>query len=113
MAEPLIDIDECLRLISDAQPAGDRAGIDLILPVIDKARKDADPADYGPDDPARPKEFVQADWAKIINLGTAALAGTATVPAPSGQPIPARCKHLGIAARVTEALTKKHGFPGL
>src|SRR5262249_27416322 len=56
------------------------------------------PNDYRPDDPTRPQTFKKADWAGIVKLSLETLSTS---------------KDLLIAARLTEALTREVGFPGL
>jgi type VI secretion system protein ImpA len=66
---------------------------------LEAARKEVDPSDFAPDDPARPAEPIRADWAGIIRLGQETLRATS--------------KDLLVATRLTEALVKQHGFVGL
>src|SRR5262249_4833041 len=66
---------------------------------MEEARKEIDPADFDADDPLRPTEAKKADWKGIARLATKTLTESS--------------KDLLVAARLTEALTKVHGFAGL
>jgi type VI secretion system protein ImpA len=99
MSSPsLLDIDALLAPIPGDQPAG--SGIPFeVRHQLEEARKEDDPDSFAPDDPMRPKEFRQADWRGIVRLAQETLTQTA--------------KDLLVAARLTEALVKEHGFAGL
>ena len=99
MDEPLIDLEACLAPLPGDDPAGEMEVLYLVRDDLDKCRIAVDPSQYAEDDPTRPTEAVPPDWRKIIALGTETLS--------------TKCKHLEIAARVVEALTQLHGFPGL
>jgi len=99
MADSLIDLEACLAPLPGDDPAGEKDVFYLVRDDLDKYRIAIDPSQYAEDDPTRPSEPVPADWGKIISLGTETLSE--------------KCKHLEFAARVTEALTRKHGCRGL
>jgi type VI secretion system protein ImpA len=97
-AEEILDEDALLAPIPGDEPAGGP------VPYTDKdqldtLRKEDDPNSYADDDPMRPTEFKRADWPAIIRLATKVLTTSS--------------KDLLIACRLTEALTKVHGFAGL
>lgn len=94
----LLPIDDLLRPIPGDLPAGDTVPFS-IRQKMEEMRKEINPADFAPDDPRRPDEPKRADWPGIINLGQKTLREVS--------------KDLQVAARVTEALTKQHGFAGL
>lgn len=95
---PLLEFEELLGPISGDEPAGTPTPFTL-RQELDDARKEENPDDYAPDDPARPQQAKTADWAGIIRKTQAALKNTS--------------KDLMLAARLTEALTRQHGFAGL
>jgi type VI secretion system protein ImpA len=99
MASPQkLDIEALLAPIAGAVPAGEA----LPFPIrkkLDDARKEINPNSFAPDDPRRPQQPQPADWAAIEQLTQETLAGTS--------------KDLVLAARLTEALVKRHGFGGL
>lgn len=99
MADSFIDIEACLAPLSGDDPAGEKEVFYLVRDDLEDCRKAVDPRQYAEDDPTRPTEAKPADWGKIIALGAETLS--------------TRCKHLEIAARLVEALTQHHGFPGL
>jgi len=66
---------------------------------LEEYRKEVDPDDFAPDDPLRPESAQKADWAAVVRLAQATLTETS--------------KDLLVAARLTEALTREHGFGGL
>lgn len=94
-----ITIDDLLAPIPGPDPAGDKDSFYLVRDELEKSRKEDDLSGWDPNDQMRPKEALKADWGRIIRLGTEALSS--------------KCKHLELAARVTEALTKTEGFAGL
>ena len=78
------------------------AGVPLSPEVrrkLDEKRKEINPNQFAPNDPRRPEQAQPADWAGIIRLAQESLAETS--------------KDLLLAARLTEALVKEHGFGGL
>jgi type VI secretion system protein ImpA len=99
MASDLVlDFDRLLLPIEGANPAGEP----LPFPIrkkLDDARKDINPNQFARDDPRRPEQPQPADWAGIEELTQETLARTS--------------KDLLVAARLTEALVKRHGFGGL
>lgn len=98
MSPPLLDFPAFLQAIPGDDPAGS------VLPFtlrdrLDESRKEIDPADFAPDDPTRPPQPIKADWTGILRLTQDGLTNTS--------------KSLALAARLTEALTKLHGFAGV
>lgn len=96
--EPLLDFDALLKPIPGDDPAGVKMPFTL-RQELDDARKDINPDEFDADDPRRPEQAQKADWAGIIRKTQDALEATG--------------KDLHLAARLTEALTKLHGFAGL
>ncbi len=66
---------------------------------LEECRKEVNPDDYDPRDPMRPESAQKADWPTAARVATETLASTS--------------KDLLVAARLTEALTRHHGFGGL
>ncbi len=98
MTPPLLDLDALLVPIAGERSAGRSVPFEL-RQKLDDARKEIDPASFSPNDPMRPTEYVRADWPLIIKL--------------SQQILTTSSKDLLVAARLTEALTKHHGFAGV
>jgi type VI secretion system protein ImpA len=98
VAESLIAFDELLQPIPGDDPAGEAVSF-MVRNEMEEARKEVDPADFDEKDPLRPSEAKQADWASIERAARKTLT--------------AQSKDLLVAARLTEALTKRHGFAGL
>jgi len=95
---PLLEFDALLAPIPGDNPAG--SGMPFAArEKLEEARKEVNPDDYDAGDPTRPAEAKSADWAAIERLTKQALAE--------------QCKDLLVAARLTEALVKRHGFTGL
>lgn len=92
---PLIDIDALLAPIAGDQPAGARLQPDKRKKMED-ARKEFEP---NPDDPSGAPIPKKPDWAGIIKLASDVLQNST--------------KDLLVAARMTEALSRRHGFAGL
>jgi type VI secretion system protein ImpA len=92
---PVLDIAELLAPISESSPAGSPMSYELRR-KLDEARKEEEP---DPEDPSRPPVPKQADWSGIIRTGA--------------EQLTSKSKDLQIAVRMTEALTKQHGFAGL
>ena len=95
--EPILDIAALTAPIAGSDPAGGCTPF-AIRQQLDDARREVDPAAFAADDPIRPTEFKHADWALILRLSQDTLKSTA--------------KDLLVAARLTEAATKIHGFLG-
>lgn len=95
---PLLNFDELLAPIPGESPAGGSVPFDL-REKMEQDRKEEDPADYAADDPMRPEKFKKADWPGIVNTAKSILTKSS--------------KDLLTAARLTEALVKQNGFPGL
>jgi type VI secretion system protein ImpA len=95
---PIIDFVALLAPIPGDEPAG--SGVPLpVREELDQARKEVDPNDFDPEDPMRPTEAKRADWPRIIDICQEILVESS--------------KDLMLVARLTEALTKVHGFVGL
>lgn len=91
-----LDFDFLLAPLSGDDPAGQSLPF-AVKEKLDEARKEINPEHYAPDDPNRP-ELKRADWPGIIRLCEETLSRTS--------------KDLTTAVRMTEALTKQHGFDG-
>jgi type VI secretion system protein ImpA len=94
----LINFGDLLDSSSDVLPAR------TVLPYtlrdeLDRARRGETSGTVGPDDSNSPKRPRATDWEKIIQVTQDWLAH--------------RSKDLGLAARLTEALARVHGFAGL
>jgi type VI secretion system protein ImpA len=97
-APPSLDFTSLLAPI----PGDDAAGGPVppeIRQRLEDARKEDNPDDYAPDDPMRPETFARADWPDIVHLAEETLTQ--------------KSKDLLVAARLTEALVRLHGFAGL
>jgi len=97
-SSPILDFDKLLAPIEGANPAGGQ----LPFPVrkkLDDARKEINPNQFARNDPRRPEQPQLADWRGIEELTQDTLARTS--------------KDLMVAAWLTEALVKRHGFGGL
>jgi type VI secretion system protein ImpA len=95
---PILDFETLLAPIPGANPTGEP----LPFPVrkkLDDSRKEIDPSQFAANDPRRPEAAQPADWPGIEQLAKDTLAKTS--------------KDLLVAARLTEALVKQHGFGGL
>lgn len=95
---PVIEIDPLLEPIEGDDPAGGNVPFD-VREKLENARKEVDPADFAPDDPTRPETAIKADWGLIERTCKEVLTTTS--------------KNLLIAARLTEALVRRHGYAGL
>ncbi|HTU20108.1 MAG TPA: type VI secretion system protein TssA [Gemmataceae bacterium] len=99
MASPhLLNFEELLAPIAGENPAGEPLPFAL-REQLNEARKEIDLDTFEPDDPMRPSEPKKADWPGIIRLAQQTLTETS--------------KDLLVAARLTEALVKQHGFAGV
>jgi len=96
--EPLLNFEELLAPLPGDNPAGETVSFD-VRTKLEEARKEVDPNEYAADDPRRPSEPKYADWPGIVRLTTETLTRSS--------------KDLLTAARLTEGLTKLHGFAGL
>ncbi len=94
----ILDFLALVQPISEDEPAGDSVPFD-VRQKLDEMRKEINPADFAEDDPLRPAEPVRADWQGVIRL--------------CQQTLTEKSKNLLIAARLTEALARVHGFAGL
>jgi len=97
-SSPLLDIDSLTAPISGDEPAGSTVPF-TVRTELDEARKEINPDDFDADDPIRPETAKYADWEGVVRLTTRILQETS--------------KDLLVAARLTEALTRLHGFAGL
>jgi type VI secretion system protein ImpA len=94
----LVDIAALLAPIPGDQPAGGSIPFE-IRQQLEEGRKEEDPDSFAEDDPMRPQQFKKADWPGVVRLAQETLTRTS--------------KDLLVAARLTEALVKEHGFAGL
>jgi type VI secretion system protein ImpA len=94
----LVDLVALLAPIPGDQPAGSAIPFD-IRQQLEEARKEEDPDSFAEDDPMRPADFKKADWHGVVRLAQETLTQTS--------------KDMMLAARLTEALVKLHGFAGL
>ncbi len=96
MATPqTIDVDALLAPIPGDNPAGEPVRYAGPYDAIQEARRADDDLDQG----EWKRETKSADWLGVIAIATETLA--------------AKSKDLQIAVWLTEALVKRHGFPGL
>jgi type VI secretion system protein ImpA len=94
---PLLPFADLTAPIPGDEPAGDTVPFS-VRQKLEEHRKEINPADFAEDDPTRPAEPKRADWGGIIQLASETLTNTS--------------KDLLVAARLTEALVKAHGFAG-
>ena len=94
----VLDVDALIAPIPGDSPAGGSVPF-AVREKLEEYRKEVDPNDFAPDDPTRPESAQKADWAAVVRLARATLTETS--------------KDLLVAARLTEALTREHGFGGL
>jgi type VI secretion system protein ImpA len=92
-SEPLVDFAALLAPIPGPDPAGSSLPFE-VQEKLEKNRKDEDPESMPPGETAR-----RADWRLVKQVAQEALTQKA--------------KDLRLAARLTEALVKLHGFAGL
>jgi type VI secretion system protein ImpA len=95
---PLLDFGPLLAPIPGEFPAGGSIPFEIREKLL-KGREEDNPEDFAADDPMRPATLKKAEWPVIITLAQATLTQTS--------------KDLLVAARLTEALVKQHGFAGL
>ncbi|MFQ3650893.1 MAG: type VI secretion system protein TssA [Gemmataceae bacterium] len=95
--ESILLVDELVTPIPGDSPGGEPVSY-LVRTELDEMRKEINPDDFDENDPLRPTELKKADWQGIIRR-TIDLLRT-------------QSKDLLLAARLTEALTKQHGFAG-
>lgn len=98
MTPPTLDFDALLKPIPGEKPAGRSVPFET-RQKLDDARKEIDPSSFAPNDPLRPTEVIRADWPLIRKL--------------SQQVLTTSSKDLLMVARLTESLTKLHGFAGV
>lgn len=94
----LPDYSELLAPFPGDNPSGETLDY-TIKTRLDDNRKSIDPNDYDENDPQRPTEPKYADWEDIAEVCWATLAE--------------KTKDLNLAVRLTEAITRISGFPGL
>ena len=94
----VLDVDALIAPIPGDSPAGGSVPF-AVREKLEEYRKEVDPNDFAPDDPLRPESAQKAEWAAVVRLAQETLTETS--------------KHLLVAARLTEALTREHGFGGL
>src|SRR5262249_3896712 len=95
-SEATLDIEPLLAPIPGDDPAGEPVAFDL-REQLEEARKEINPDSYPEDDPMRP-EPKAADWPGIVRMTSEALTESS--------------KDMMLAARLTEALVRLHGFAG-
>ena len=95
---PLFDLDELIAPIPGDSPAGNSVPF-AVREKLEEYRKEVDPNDFDAKDPMRPESLQKADWAAVVRLARETLTGTS--------------KDLLVTARLTEGLTKAHGFGGM
>jgi type VI secretion system protein ImpA len=98
LSPPLLDFHALIAPIPGDSPAGSSVPF-AVREKLEECRKEIDPADFAPDDPLRPESFQKANWDGIVCLAQETLTETS--------------KDLLVAARLTEALVREHGFAGL
>jgi type VI secretion system protein ImpA len=94
---PVLEFEELTAPIPGDTPAGESLPFS-VKQKLEEDRKEVDPAAFAEDDPLRPAEPKYADWNGIVDLAKETLTATS--------------KDLLVAARLTEALAKLHGFAG-
>lgn len=94
---PLLPFEDLTAPIPGDEPAGESVPFS-IRQKLEEHRKEVNPADFAADDPLRPAEPKRANWPGIIDLARETLTKTS--------------KDLLVAARLTEALVKQHGYAG-
>jgi type VI secretion system protein ImpA len=97
-SSPQIEIDSLLEPIPGDEAAGNAVPFN-VRRQLDEHRKEVIPEAFSADDPMRPEAPKTADWPAIIDLAQETLKETS--------------KDMLVAARLTEALAKEHGFGGL
>jgi type VI secretion system protein ImpA len=95
---PVLDLDALLAPIPGDSPAGGSVPF-AVREKLEEYRKEVDPNDFDANDPMRPESPQKADWDGVSRLAQATLSETS--------------KDLLVAARLTEGLTRAHGFGGL
>src|SRR5688572_10518289 len=95
---PLLDYQVLVAPIAGDDPAGSSVPFE-VRRKLEEDRKEESLDDYAPDDPARPEKAKKADWDSISRLAQETLKNVS--------------KDLQVAARLTEALVRLHGFAGL
>src|SRR5262245_36345648 len=95
---PQIEIDSLLEPIPGDEAAGNAVPFN-VRRQLDECRKELLPEAFSADDPMRPEQPKLADWPAIVDLAQKTLKDDS--------------KDMLVAARLTEALAKEHGFGGL
>src|SRR5262249_5640571 len=94
---PLLEIDALLAPIPGDEPAASPVPF-AVNQELEEMRKEIDLESFSINDPMRPEAPKHADWNGILRLTQQTLKETS--------------KDLLVTARLTEALTKVHGFAG-
>jgi ImpA, N-terminal, type VI secretion system len=94
---PLLEIDALIAPIPGDDPAGSPVPF-AVNQELEEMRKEIDLESFSINDPMRPEAPKHADWNGILRLTQQTLKETS--------------KDLLVTARLTEALTKVHGFAG-
>lgn len=97
-SKAILDFETLLAPIAGANPAGGPLPF-LVRKKLEDSRIEIDPSAFADNDPRKPEKFQPADWEGITQLAQETLARTS--------------KDMMVAARLTEALVKLHGFTGL
>src|SRR5580765_2000499 len=95
---PILNFEMLLAPIEGAKPAGEPLPFD-VRKKLDDGRKEVNLSQFAANDPRRPEQPQQADWPGVEQLAQDTLTRTS--------------KDLLVAARLTEALVKRHQFGGL
>jgi type VI secretion system protein ImpA len=98
LSPPILDFEALLAQIPGDNPAGGSVPF-AIREKLDEYRKEVDPDSFSKTDPTRPEAPIKADWPAISKLAQETLRETS--------------KDMLVAARLTEALAKAHGAPGI
>lgn len=94
---PLLDFAALIEPVPGENPAGDSIPFE-VKQKLEEGRKEDNPDDFAPDDPAR-QNLKKADWPSVIRVAKETLTRSS--------------KDLLVAARLTEGLTRQHGYAGL
>ncbi len=95
---PILNFETLLAPIEGSNPAGEPLPLRIKNELI-SAREEVNPKQFADNDPRRPEQPKLADWPGIEQKTQDILARTS--------------KDLTVAARLMEALVKRHGFRGL
>ncbi len=98
VSSPILNFETLLAPIEGSNPAGEPLPLSVKNELI-SAREEINPKQFDEKDPRRPEQPKLADWPGIEQKTQEILARTS--------------KDLTVAARLMEALVKRHGFRGL